>query len=171
MAIEESEAFKGSLTRLRKITPEDLDILYSWDRDGDVKRWVGSKFSSKDDAMDWYFGGSPLQRILFAVETLSGRIIGEVEIVNISWRLHSGELRIFIGEKDYRNRGYGTDALRTLVKGLFKTTSLKEIILRVDAENLRAKRCYEKAGFKPLGIAKVKDRRSLILMNVGRAAV
>ncbi len=52
-----------------------------------------------------------------------------------------------IGDKTYWNRGYGTEAVRLLVKHGFNTLNLNRIFLHVFENNPRAIRAYEKAGF------------------------
>ncbi len=98
------------------------------------------------------------------------RIVGEIELMNISWRLHMGEMRILIGEKDLWGKGFGTDAVQTFVRGVFESTTLEEIFLRVDEENKRARRCYAKAGFRPQGRVTVtpsgEPPHSMVLMKI-----
>lgn len=175
MSMSKYATFQGKKTRLRAVTEKDLPQLYQWDKDEELSRWMGRQFYCEQEVREWYLGGSHLHRMVYAIDTLEGRLIGEIEIINISWRLHSGEIRVFIGDKMYWNRGYGTDAIQALVKGLFNVTKLEEIVLRVDEDNIRAKRCYKKVGFKALGRVKVRDDydnlRSLLLMKVTAEAV
>ena len=60
---------------------------------------------------------------------------------------HASEIGIFIGDKRFWNSGYGTDAMRLMLRYGFGTLNLHRIWLRVFASNPRAVRCYEKAGF------------------------
>lgn len=162
------------MVRLRAITENDLAKLIKWDEDKEISRWAGKKFACRDEARDWYLENPPLNKRTFAVDTLDGKLIGEVEIVNISWRLHTGELRVVIGEKSYWNQGIGTDAIFTFVKWVFETYSIETIYLRVDKQNHRARRCYAKVGFQPVGQVRFSSDRSvsggvstqLILMKI-----
>jgi RimJ/RimL family protein N-acetyltransferase len=54
---------------------------------------------------------------------------------------------ILIGDKTYWNKGYGTEALKLLLKHGFETLNLNRIFLRVYEDNPRAIHCYEKVGF------------------------
>ena len=74
-------------------------------------------------------------------------LIGNCALLDIDWRNRSGELGILIGEKDYWGQGYGTEAIRLLVKHAFETLNLHRVWLRVYETNPRAIRAYEKAGF------------------------
>jgi RimJ/RimL family protein N-acetyltransferase len=69
----------------------------------------------------------------------------------IDWRNRSAELGLFIGEKTFWNAGYGTDAVRTLVRWGFRQLNLNRVFLRVFEDNAGAIRCYEKVGFRQEG--------------------
>jgi RimJ/RimL family protein N-acetyltransferase len=143
--------FVGPRVRLRPILESDLPILMKWDNDPDITRWAGKRFEDDADAREWYLARRNLQRKTFAIESNEHGLIGEIEVINISWRLHTAELRIFIGQKELWNRGLGEEAVRVLVSGFFENTTLREIFLKVDEDNLRAQRCYRKVGFRPKG--------------------
>lgn len=49
--------------------------------------------------------------------------------------------------KPYWNKGYGTDAMKTLVRYLFDSVPVRKIKLNVFSFNPRAIRSYEKCGF------------------------
>lgn len=69
----------------------------------------------------------------------------------IDWKNRNAELGITIGEKAYWGQGYGTDAIRTLLDLAFREMNLHRIFLRVDEDNARGIRCYEKVGFRQEG--------------------
>ncbi|HHT84420.1 MAG: GNAT family N-acetyltransferase [Bacillota bacterium] len=165
----------GAMVRLRAVAERDLPKLLEWDEDEEISRWAGKKFSCRAEARDWYLDKPPANKRTFVIETLDGDLIGEVEILNISWRIHTGELRVVIGEKHHWNQGLGTDAVVTFTRWVFDTYSIDTIYLRVDKENYRARRCYAKAGFKPVGRLKFSSERNpdpgvkhLILMKMSR---
>ena len=66
----------------------------------------------------------------------------------VTWGDRWGEIGILIGDKEFWNRGYGTDATRALVRWGFDGLNLNRIWLRVYEDNARAIRCYEKVGFR-----------------------
>ena len=75
------------------------------------------------------------------------KMIGNCGVFDIDPVNRLGELGIMLGEKDEWNKGYGTEAMILLVRHCFETLNLNRAYLRVYAENSRAKRSYEKAGF------------------------
>src|SRR5262249_23759045 len=76
-------------------------------------------------------------------------------------------------DKAYWNRGYGTEALRLLLRHGFHTLNLNRVALRVYGNNARAIHAYEKAGFAHEGqlrqaIYKEGAYRDVLLMSVLR---
>ncbi|MAT43974.1 MAG: GNAT family N-acetyltransferase [Anaerolineaceae bacterium] len=59
---------------------------------------------------------------------------------------------IFIGEKQYWNQGYGTEATQLLLDYAFNLLNLNRVELGVFAFNQRGIQAYKKAGFKEIGI-------------------
>ena len=97
--------------------------------------------------------------------------VGDCGFHIIDWRNRSAEFGIVIGEKRFWNQGYGTEAVNLLVRFGFQTLNLHRIMLRVDANNPRAIRAYEKAGFIHEGRlrdAEFKDGKyhDLLLMSI-----
>ena len=88
-------------------------------------------------------------------------LIGNCGFINIDHLNQTAEVGIFIGNKNYWNRGYGTEALSLLMDYGFKALKFHNIGLRVFSFNERAKRAYEKIGFKPVG----KRREALLRGN------
>jgi len=71
-----------------------------------------------------------------------------VGLTGIDWKNRRAVLGIVIGEKEYWDNGYGTEAIATLLRFVFQEMNLHRISLRVYTYNQRAIRCYEKCGFK-----------------------
>lgn len=84
-------------------------------------------------------GGYPQ---LLAVE--GGRVIGWADIIPDARKGH-GRLGIGI-VKAYRGRGYGKELLRAVLRRGFDVFKVVELAVRAD--NTRAVRLYEEAGFK-----------------------
>jgi RimJ/RimL family protein N-acetyltransferase len=63
----------------------------------------------------------------------------------------SCDFRILIGPSG-RNRGFGTEATRLIIGYGFERLGLHRISLEVYAFNPRARRAYEKVGFRPEGV-------------------
>ena len=110
---------------------------------------------------------SPSIKYWFAIETLDGKHIGNCGYYNINEITGEAELGIMIGDRDCWDKGYGTDAVTTLVSYIFHQTNLKRIYLKTLDSNSRAQKCFQKCGFTPYGHL-VKDGFSFVLMETHR---
>lgn len=72
--------------------------------------------------------------------------------------LWTAGIDIFIGEPDARDRGVGTEAVRTLLQYLFEVKRLHRVTIDPEVGNRRAIRSYEKAGFRFDGVLRHNDR-------------
>jgi RimJ/RimL family protein N-acetyltransferase len=76
------------------------------------------------------------------------------------------ELAIRIGDKNYWGKGYGADAVSTLVN-YWLSTGLRRIWLKVLPGNIRAVRCYEKCGFTAVARL-ILDGYEFLIMEISR---
>lgn len=101
----------------------------------------------------------------FAIQTLQGKHIGNCSYFDIDEISSEAEIGIMIGDKDYWNCGYGTDAICTVLRYIFSQTRLKRIYLKTLEWNIRAQKCFQKCGFKSCGHLN-RDGYSFILMEI-----
>lgn len=143
----------GEKVRLRPIEREDLPRFVKWFGDPQVRRHLAVylPFSQAEEER-WFEGHIERQgrqeEVVLAIETLEGVHIGNIGLHRINWKDRNAELGIIIGEKTYWDQGYGSDAICTLLRFAFREMNLHRVYLRVDADNARGLRCYEKAGFR-----------------------
>jgi len=109
---------------------------------------------------------TPAHRPL-AIETLDGEHIGNCVYHDTDENRNEAELGIMIGNRNYWDKGYGTDAVTALVNYLFSRANLKRIYLKTLDWNRRAQRCFEKCGFKPYGHL-ARDGYNFVLMELTR---
>jgi RimJ/RimL family protein N-acetyltransferase len=97
---------------------------------------------------------------LYAVcEVGDDQFIGTAWLHEVSWLDGSAELAIYM-DHEHLGAGWGTDAVRTIVRFGFVSLGLTRIWLTVDAVNARAIRSYEKVGFRTEGVMR-QSRRGL----------
>lgn len=136
---------------LRLMTKEDTDDIIRW-RNSDVVRsqFIYQKPFTRESHEKWIETmietGKVVQMMI--VESESDKAIGSVYIRDIDMEHKKGEYGIFIGEENYLSKGYGTEAAELMTEYAFSHLGLHKIMLRVYAENIRAIKSYEKAGFE-----------------------
>lgn len=145
--------YRGKMIRLRAFDNSDLCRLLTYVNDYDVMRSASGGLllpsTVEDEAR---FMGNQTSysagEYQFAIEDLaSGDLIGQCGLTRLSWKNRVAEVTILIGEKEYRGKGYGTDAIRTLCRFGFGEMNLHKLKAVVFDFNEPAKRCYEKCGF------------------------
>ena len=109
----------------------------------------------------------PTIRHQFAIETSEGKHIGNCTYYGIDSDKNQAELGIMIGDRDYWDQGYGSDAVAALLDHVFRKTRLNRLYLKTLLSNTRAQKCFSKCGFTPYGHLK-KDGYSFILMESKR---
>ena len=89
----------------------------------------------------------------FSIVSLSkDELIGSCGLSEVNHINRTAEAGIFIGDKNYWNKGYGTEAMNLLLDYAFNLLNLNSVFLRVHSFNKRAIKCYEKCGFKEIGM-------------------
>lgn len=142
---------EGTAVRLRPADEADLPHLVRWLNDPDVRHWQhrsegGPETPASQSARLKLIREHPTD-IFWHIDAADGTPLGNVGLVALD-RVHGrAELYVFIGEKTYWSGGYGTDAIRVVLRHAFGDLGLRRVHLVVDADNARAIRCYEKCGF------------------------
>ncbi len=144
----------GERVRLRPVGERDLPHFVKWLADREVTRWLSEMGDppSLEDEREWHDRKrSDPDNVLWSIETLEGRLLGNVELRLVT-RARRAEMGISIHDKTQWGKGYGTDTVRLVLAHAFSELELNRVELTTDETNARAIRCYEKCGFKPEGI-------------------
>lgn len=144
--------FEGELVRLTQIRREDIATFSAWFRDYEVQRLLDVDVVTPitDEAEEAWFeqAAKSESEYHFSIRVLEdNRLIGNCALFGINNKNRSAEFGIVIGEKEYWDRGYGSDATRVILRFAFQELNLNRVHLDVMAFNERAVRAYEKVGF------------------------
>jgi RimJ/RimL family protein N-acetyltransferase len=143
----------GEHIRLRPVEREDLAKFVAWLNDPEVRQGLALYLAISNAEEERWFEDTlkdprDERPLAIEVEDEEGwKLIGSCGYDKIDWRNRNSEVGIMIGDKTCWNRGYGTQAMRLLLRHGFNTLNLERISLRVFEDNPRAIRAYEKAGF------------------------
>ena len=143
----------GERVRLRAMEKEDLPVFVRWFNDPEVRRNLKIVVPlSMGQEEKWYADilDRPVEEHPLCIEIKQGEdwvFIGNLGFLRIDQHDRSAEIGIAIGEKQYWNKGYGTEAMRLLVGHGFENLNFNRLYLHVYETNPRGKRSYEKAGF------------------------
>ena len=157
---------RGDRVSLRPLAVGDVGRIVELGSDPEVARWwpgltaehVGTKARGED-------GGVTVLAIV-----ADGEVAGMIqhhEETDEEYR-HAG-IDVFLGTP-YQGRGLGTDAVRTLARHLVRDRGHHRLVIDPAAANERAIRCYEKVGFKRVGVMREywRDRDGVLLDLLAR---
>jgi RimJ/RimL family protein N-acetyltransferase len=177
--LAQTNLFTGSLVRLAAMDPDrDPATTAAWFRNTEFARLLDSDparpRTTKDEKEDMEKRAVNDNGFSFAIRALEGdKLIGFVGLWTGTWASAEGWLGIGIGEPDYWGKGYGTDAMRLVLRFAFHELNLERVSLEAFAHNTRAIRSYEKSGFRLEGVQREwegrdGERRDVVGMGILR---
>lgn len=145
---------EGKLVLLTELRDEDSRLLFQWINSPEIVHFSAPYTPIHSPNHQAWFDAvtKATDRVIFAIRTVSEcSLIGMVQLIGIHPIHRSAELVIRIGDEARRNEGRGSEAVKLITDFAFKHRNLQRVWLRVFADNSRAIRAYEKAGFKVEG--------------------
>lgn len=132
---------------------EDVEKFTEWLNDFETTDYLGrSGILTTLDGEKNYLEKNISPEASFVIVTIEdNEMIGTVSLESIDHINRCATLGIFIGNKDFRSKGYGTEAVQLILEYGFKYLNLKNIKLDLMEFNERALKCYKKCGFKEYG--------------------
>ena len=113
---------------------EDVEKFTEWLNDFDITDYLGRS-----------------DTVFAIIDLEKDEMIGSIALEGINHTNRVATLGIFIGNKQYWNKGYGTEAIRLILDYGFNYLNLHCIQLHLMSFNQRALKCYQKCGFKETG--------------------
>lgn len=153
----EKTSLQGELVRLTAEEAKTLAIAYArWSGNSELYRLMDSgitrphSIKAEEKGFEEYLEQEPRARsFFFSIRTLAEDcLIGDVGFDIVSWAHGEAFVGIGLGEPVFWGKGYGTDAMRVILRYGFAELNLRRVSLNVFAYNPRAVRSYEKAGFQ-----------------------
>ncbi|MFE7584639.1 GNAT family N-acetyltransferase [Streptomyces gardneri] len=145
---------RGAGVVLRPSGPGDVPALAAIRSTPEVRtRWRGGDDMAEEVASDL---ADPATRCLTVLH--HDRIVGMIQWYaeeEPDYR-HAG-IDLFL-DPSVHGKGLGTDAVRTLARHLIDDVGHHRLVIDPAADNVAAIRCYEKAGFRPVGVMRQYER-------------
>lgn len=143
----------GDRIQLRALERDDLDALFVWWNDPALWERVGSRkrLTGREELDAWFDGeldkGAPQEGRTLAIDDEEGALIGTLWFGSYEPGDRQTTVGLYIGSAAKRGQGYGSDALKTLLRYLFEELGLHKARLLVDVDNEPAIRVYRGLGF------------------------
>lgn len=140
---------------LSPINIEDAEKYVYWMNDRNMTDNLGttSIITTLEREREWLINASKNKDMFFSiVKKENDELIGNCSLHKIDRINRKCTIGIFIGDKQNRNKGYGTETLKLLLKYAFDFQNMHSVDLIVFSFNENAINYYEKLGFKKCGI-------------------
>jgi RimJ/RimL family protein N-acetyltransferase len=177
--IEKQDILTGEKVRLVPIDAERDSILFSlWHRNSEYSRLLDSdparQFSSI--ATKKWIEENELAHdfVSFGIQSIEdGTILGDIGLGDFSGQFTNTFVGLGIGDPQYWGKGYGSDAMRIILRYAFEILNFHRVSLTVFEYNTRAIRSYEKCGFQHEGrlrefLSREGRRWDLLFMGITR---
>lgn len=140
----------GGTVLLRAIELWDKDILKRLINDKETEYLIGGWSSPVSDInqIDWIksIGVNP-HIIRCMIDNLEEHTLGTVILSDIDYKNGIAEIHIKL-LKEYQSKGYGADAVNTLVNYAFHELRLQCVYAYINEYNIGSQKLFEKLGFK-----------------------
>jgi len=151
--------WEGEKVRLIPLDPErHFDFAMRLVNDPDVTQWlkIGDFPISTLAEREWMEKRSRGMEndIMFAIETLDGKVIGFSGLHKIEWRNGVATTGTAIGDKSQWGKGYGSDAARVRSRYAFEVLGLRMLLSSWLEGNEASKRMLLGVGYELYGTAK-----------------
>lgn len=137
---------------LRRLYVDDVTETYvGWLNDPEVNKFLETRHEQQSIQSCLQFvesSNNSANTHLFGVFLKSnGQHIGNAKIGFIDPRHQRGQLSLFIGEKQFWNKGFSTEIVRSLTNYAFNNLGLQRMEAGCYEENLGSLRVFLKAGY------------------------
>jgi hypothetical protein len=128
----------GKKIILEGVTEKDIEQLRIWRNEPKLRKYFREYREINDKMQENWFSkitGDPNQ-VNFSIKSKDTlKLIGHCGLYYINWVSRTGEFGIYIGDDNFRNGGYGSDALRQLCRYGFEDLNLNRIWCEVYNNN------------------------------------
>ena len=168
---------EGERVYLSPMCVDDAPKYVKWMNDFKVTDGLnGSKnLITLESEREWIEKNNKDGNFQFAiVKQENDELIGNCSLHNLDFINQRATVGIFIGDKENRGKGYGSEVLELLLSYGFNHLNLNNIMLAVYSFNNPAIACYKKVGFKEIGrrrdaYFKNNERYDEIFMDILRS--
>ena len=159
----------------RPVTESDLQLLFNWLNRPHVVEWWDGPISLTEVRDKYLPRTGPDSSVCPYIAHLNGIPVGFIQSYVVMAQQASGWWRDerdpgavgidqFLADAEKLGEGIGAEMVAQFVEFLFENPTVTKIQTDPAPTNLRAIRCYEKAGFRKVGIVDTPDGAALLMV-------
>lgn len=147
---------QGDKVVLRAVEESDNAMLLSLINDPDTEMMLGGSSwpVSEAEQLKWFEHQERSRDVLRCIVALQedGKAIGTIILSDIDQKNATGHIHIKMAKDGGRGKGYGTDAVNTMVQYAFEELRLNCIYANILSYNEASIKLFERCGFKKDGV-------------------
>jgi RimJ/RimL family protein N-acetyltransferase len=135
---------------LRKITRDDLLTLLDWSRSAESYGSYLSPEHCELEELEQRYGSGLFwnsHEKVFLIEKRDSKPLGTIHYWIPPDRMGTAIVAVKIAEPSERNKGYGTEAQKSMMMYLFEKVKVQQVEMYTDLDNQPQQRCLRKLGF------------------------
>lgn len=158
---------KGKKTFIRAVEFEDARLISAWLNDRETNTYLDIIYPlSKRYADSYVSEAEDIDKKMFLIDNEDRKPIGIIVISDIKWEYRNCEIGIVIYDKNFRGRGYGKDAMETILEFIFDDMNMHLVHLKTAEENTPAIELYKSLGFEVEGLLRERYYRNGKYSNI-----
>ncbi len=143
--------------KVRPSVLADCEQFYKWELTPEVTKFFSIHDGQTYDEVvkGFVLNDADPEKEQYTITDEDGKLLGRIYLNGISRRLDSLEVyRIYIGDPEERNKGYGREGLKWVLDRAFKEDTFHRVYLDYYTGNDPACHLYESMGFQHEGCAR-----------------
>lgn len=146
----------GKKVVIRAVEEKDLELLKTMINDPNIEKLVGGKSFPVSTYMQkkWFENiQNDSKNIYLVIDIKHGETIGMVSITDIDWKNRVGYIGIKIGNEINRGKGFGRDAIMTIMRYIFEELNFQRLETCILEYNKGSQKLFlQKCGWMKEGI-------------------
>ncbi|MCU0447493.1 MAG: GNAT family N-acetyltransferase [Microscillaceae bacterium] len=148
-----SKKLAGSLCYLSPLSGEFAESFYVWlnDLENSVYLRAFPWILTLSQERQWLETIPPHDYVMAIIDARTNTLLGNCGLVEVDFINRTAEYGIFIGEKEARSKGIGSDATMLMLDYGFNVLNLHNIKVHIYSYNEKSLNLFRKCGFKMIG--------------------
>jgi diamine N-acetyltransferase len=149
------DILSGKIIFLRPLETTDLDVLYQWENLSEDWNTGSSLTPYSRFYLEQYIISAQNniyedKQLRLIIENYQSQVVGIIDLFDFNPHHRRAAVGLLIG-REYRKRGYATEALDVLINYAKNILSLRQVYCSIEQNNPVSLELFQKKGFKHTG--------------------